>query len=194
MSSLRSVQQTIDIDGNVGLCVPSLDWKAIAGATVTVANNGPCLPCEGPRAVIESQADVDKYRGCRTLETLSVYQTNMATSLDLPNLKTIRGHVYVDRAAALTSVSLPALRWIGEYLYLDDNPALTSLSFPELGTVGAYIYIDGNNALNNLDLASLQHVEQYVYIDGNSALCVPSYDWQSIAGQRVTITNNLECR
>ncbi|MCP3140874.1 Ig-like domain-containing protein [Pyxidicoccus xibeiensis] len=171
---------------------------------------GPDAPVWNGDYFITNEASVAELATYATV-TGSIYiQTNATTtSIDLPNLTTVKGSVSLHRSPvvsvrlpklttigssldfhqnnALTQVDTPRLRGICDEAYFHQNTALVNVNLGQLKSVGEYLYLNGNTALGALDLGALTHVGEYIYLDANNALSSLNVSNLTSVGQSISI-------
>jgi hypothetical protein len=105
--------------------------------------------CPGGSATLITQADVDAYAGCTTLDDIDVPNGNAIVYLDLPLLESVTNDIVIRNQAVMERVSLPKLRTAGA-LRIRTSPLLTSIQLTELETINGSpsVPLQNDNALD----------------------------------------------
>ena len=176
-------------DPPAALCV------TYSGTLPAAINAQACLPplqCVSENVSISSQADVDKYSGCTTVNSIYLDYAAAVTSLVFPNLEAVTGYFYFSNNANLTTVSFPQLKSVGTYVYLDGNTSLASVDLRSLQTVGEYLYVTGHPNLVTFDLTTaLVSVGGYALFGGNPQMCIPNLPWAAIFGSPPSLSGTI---
>ncbi len=113
-------------------------------------------------ATITSPEDLARLVKYDSIAGKLVVKRSTVERLDLPNLKSIKGRLYIQKNAALKSVNLGSLQQVGtregDELVIERNSALESIDLGRLSFVTHSFSLRNNNALKSIDLDSLLRV------------------------------------
>jgi len=113
-------------------------------------------------ATITSPEDLARLVKYDSIAGKLVVKRSTLERLDLPNLKSIKGRLYIQKNAALKSVNLGSLQQVGikegDELVIERNSALESIDLGRLSFVAHSFSLRNNTALKSVDLDSLMKV------------------------------------
>jgi hypothetical protein len=89
-----------------------------------------------------------------------------------------------------TSIVLPELSYIGGHLNINYDALITLISIPNLSFVAAFFEIFSNNKLKSMELNSLQYIGRYIYVDADNSLEYVSLDQLTYVGGDFWINDN----
>jgi hypothetical protein len=117
---------------------------------------GPEIPAviEG-NYTIENGMDIALLQGVTEITGDVTFFRTALTTVSLPDLVTIGGHLVLEKNYTLTTVNLPALETIGGHAIINEEPN------------GALSLLD-NETLASIDMHSLRSIEGALRIDGNA--------------------------
>lgn len=126
---------------------------------------GPCSRNIVGDVSVEDQADVDALRDVCIIDGDLLMAGTPVTSLDLPELATVTGRIYLQQNYALTEVDLPSLESLATAndenagFVAVQNDTLVSVRLPSLGSTDRRIESYENPVLTELDLTSLSSAD-----------------------------------
>ena len=146
---------------------------ALLGA-VFVAGGCCKEPCDPgvDRYHVQSDSDLAVIARCETISgDLMFERQSWLTSIDMPDLTSVGGGLWIVGNDALTSIDMPSITSVGGYLYIMSNESLSSIELPNLTSADRDLSISNNDALTSLaNLPNLTSVGGYLSINHNDCL------------------------
>lgn len=127
------------------------------------------VDCESADVVVEIEADLIPYLGCRRLRSLRVTPWGTVETISLPNLESIGRIDLSNFANTLRTVSWPNLVEVdGEYRVVN-NTSLTTLDLANVERIG-FLSVGNDSVLTSIDAPNLESAEISIYCGGASAI------------------------
>ncbi|MEO8845838.1 MAG: hypothetical protein ABI591_28650 [Kofleriaceae bacterium] len=147
--------------------------------------NGEGDRCQAGRIVVlETQDDVARIAGCRTVTGLVVRSGATLDLAPLHELEAIQGDFVVGPTVGIEEVALNRVRTIDGAVRVSKNPSLRGLFLPRLEQAGR-IFVEANGALTTIALPRIASIRGAMVISDNHSLELIT------AGELVTVGHEL---